>query len=680
MKKINDRDLAELSGYWAYQDLDKRYVIRVNNNKYRLIEDYSDNPNSKSFGGTDAKVFELVNSNNELTGQQAIIFQGTNNNKSIGSNNPFRGKVADDWIENIKLMNDKNKSTSLLEQNNAYIKSYEQKLKDADTLKSSDFIRKYKKNPSTYKNKTIKSDGGNSQGGASANHQGMINPNKNIVSTNPAMLPKSIWENFKSQNFENMINYHSKFDILSWLQDPFATPTLGKRVNLETGVPTMDGLVNSHLGYKRKLNPRYNTYKDLAVYKIKSVKDTMIKNGKKVKKTIEIDINMDDRIPINVWTGDSIARTGKGTPIKLNLENLSALSNLVTGETSNMLTDCVNYLNESYNISQVENANFGERKHKLKQDFKKIVEVDILEGMSRELTSLKKDAFSAIDNVKKNLVGIAFIFSSVAVLIFELNTIEEMLEDLDKKLQRGIESLHDSLDNVIKEMFKNLDHDFEDGVTEEMMKHLNVVNNNINFVKKQNDVYGEQITDIKNIMSHQDATVMDGNLSINYSGEHMISGQVQSSNYLTRKMTILKNHIDNAVNKISDYVQEAYNNYFEPVLNYILEVIHSVETAVRHIYEISSLIYKVTMKIKIKAMGINVDEIDKSLEVLKSKLKNLDEFLNNLKTASPILENHLDDIVRNMKPLIVNQIFEPSHNDDMFISRKALTPVFSSVL
>ncbi|HDG2665398.1 TPA: hypothetical protein PC264_002602, partial [Staphylococcus aureus] len=51
-----------------------------------------------------------------------------------------------------------------------------------------------------------------------------------------------------------------------------------------------------------------------------------------------------------------------------------------------------------------------------------------------------------------------------------------------------------------------------------------------------------------------------------------------------------------------------------------------------------------------------------------------------LKTASPILENHLDDIVRNMKPLIVNQIFEPSHYDDIFNSRKALTPVFSSVL
>lgn len=677
MNNINDRDLTELSGYWVYQDIKDGSKFRVNDKKFKQVEEITKVANKNN--SSDIKVYELLDENETPTGKQVLLFQGTDNQKNDVKSNPFRGKVADDWIENIKLMNDKNKSTSLLEQNNAYIKSYEQKLKDADTLKSSDFLRKYKQNPSTYKNKTIKSDGGNSQGGASANHQGLINPNKNIVSTNPAMLPKSIWENFKSQNFENMINYHSKFDILSWLQDPFATPTLGKRVNLETGVPTMDGLVNSHLGYKRKLNPRYNTYKDLAVYKIKSVKDTMIKNGKKVKKTIEIDINMDDRIPINVWTGDSIARTGKGTPIKLNLENLSALSNLVTGETSNMLTDCVNYLNESYNISQVENSNFGERKHKLKQDFKKIVEVDILEGMSRELTSFKQDVFSAIDDVK-NLVVIILIAPAAGVLILELNTIEEILEDLDKKLQRGIESLHDSLDNVIKEMFKNLDHDFEDGVTEEMMKHLNVVNNNINFVKKQNDVYGEQITDIKNIMSHQDATVMDGNLSINYSGEHMISGQVQSSNYLTRKMTILKNHIDNAVNKISDYVQETYNNYFEPVLNYILEVIHSVETAVRHIYEISSLIYKSGMKIKIKAMGINVDEIDKMLEVLKSKLKNLDEFLNNLKIASPILENHLDDIVRNMKPLIVNQIFEPSHYDDMFISRKALTPVFSSVL
>ncbi|MRW21626.1 hypothetical protein, partial [Staphylococcus aureus] len=67
-----------------------------------------------------------------------------------------------------------------------------------------------------------------------------------------------------------------------------------------------------------------------------------------------------------------------------------------------------------------------------------------------------------------------------------------------------------------------------------------------------------------------------------------------------------------------------------------------------------------------------IDEEDSSQVV--------DAMLRSTLQRSIILENHLDDIVRNMKPLIVNQIFEPSHYDDMFISRKALTPVFSSVL
>ncbi|MGT2610475.1 hypothetical protein ACVQ92_09640 [Staphylococcus aureus] len=109
--------------------------------------------------------------------------------------------------------------------------------------------------------------------------------------------------------------------------------------------------------------------------------------------------------------------------------------------------------------------------------------------MSRELTSFKQDVFSAIDDVKKNLVVIILIAPAAGVLILELNTIEKFLQDLDKKLQRGIESLHDSLDNVIKEMFKNLDHDFRWRDTKVTMKHLNVVNNNINFVKNKRRIW-----------------------------------------------------------------------------------------------------------------------------------------------------------------------------------------------
>ena len=79
---------------------------------------------------------------------------------------------------------------------------------------------------------------------------------------------------------------------------------------------------------------------------------------------------MDGRIPINVWTGDSIARSGRGTLIKLNLENLDALSKLITGETSGMLAECVIFLNESFNISENENKNFADRKKQLSEGFK----------------------------------------------------------------------------------------------------------------------------------------------------------------------------------------------------------------------------------------------------------------------------------------------------------------------
>ncbi|NGC89386.1 hypothetical protein G0Y33_11025, partial [Staphylococcus aureus] len=244
------------------------------------------------------------------------------------------------------------------------------------------FYRKYGEKVAKYKNKEVVSEDGNSQGGASAIHQGVEHPEKHIVSTNPAMLPEAIWRNLKQSNFENIINFHSTNDVLSWLQDPFAKEMPGKRINIRDGVPTLNGLIDSHLGFKREFNSKTNEYKDIPVHKIESVKDTEIKNGKEVKKVININLDMDGRIPINVWTGDSIARSGKGKNIKLDIEKLGDLYQLVTGETSTMLQECVTFLNESFNISQSENSYFGDRKHKLKQKFKNVIEIDVLENMS----------------------------------------------------------------------------------------------------------------------------------------------------------------------------------------------------------------------------------------------------------------------------------------------------------
>ncbi|HEH3085198.1 TPA: hypothetical protein SGT85_001508, partial [Staphylococcus aureus] len=648
--------------YWVYQDLKDNSTIKVNGNKYKVLSTISNNKNKNINGSADIKIFELLDSNNSPSGQQIISFEGTNNNESINPKNPLKGKVGDDWLENIKLMDNEKTTTPLLEQNNKFLELYKKKLDDANKLSNSNFYRKYGEKVAKYKNKEVVSEDGNSQGGASAIHQGVEHPEKHIVSTNPAMLPEAIWRNLKQSNFENIINFHSTNDVLSWLQDPFAKEMPGKRINIRDGVPTLNGLIDSHLGFKREFNSKTNEYKDIPVHKIESVKDTEIKNGKEVKKVININLDMDGRIPINVWTGDSIARSGKGKNIKLDIEKLGDLYQLVTGETSTMLQECVTFLNESFNISQSENSYFGDRKHKLKQKFKNVIEIDVLENMSRNITSKKNELFESIDSFMDKIGPIA-----ILVPALNLKPLKWGINKVDSQFQRGIERIHDSIDKILVKMFKNLDHDLQDGVTEEMMKHLKIVRENIILIKNQNDIYGNQIADIKSIMSYQDATIMDGNLNINYNGQHMVSGKVNLSKYLSRKMTILKNHIDNAVEELSDYIQKVYNENFKELVRNINNTTEIIKGIIDGLNLLITMLYEKRIIDGLKESSIDRKQFENSIEELKINLTKWTDFLHDLKAASPILENHLDDIVKNMKPLIVQMIFEPSHYDDMFI-------------
>ena len=667
MKNINDRDLAELSGFWVYQDLNKNKKFEVNNKNFIQVDGFDDSKNKNMNGASDVKTFELLNDKNKPTGQQVVVFQGTDNKESINPYNPLKGKVADDWLQNIKLMNNHLKSTELINQNDRYFNDYKQKLKDANNLSSNQFFRKYGDDAGKYKNKTIINTGGNSQGAIGAKYESVKNPNLKATTTDPATLPEASWRNTRSGNHNNIINFHSTYDILSWVQDPMFKNNPGKRVNLNDGIPTLEALANNHLGYNRIFNKLHNTYKDIPVRKIKSVKDTVTKDGKKVSKTINIKLDMDGRIPINVWTGESIARSGSGKLIKLDIEKLGNLEQLVTGETSRMLSECVTFLNESFNISQKENSNFGERKHKLKRDFIDKIRLETLENFCNKIKSERKHLESIIDKV---LLILSPLMGALPSL--DLKVLEVRISSLVKNLERGIEAIHDTADNVLSDLFKNLDHDFADGVSEEMMKHLEIVSKNITQVKNQNDIYGRQIGDIKSIMSQQDATIMDGNTNINYSGENMVSGTIQPSNYLTRKMTILRAHIDNAIKKLSENIQDIYNEYFKPIIDDIDFTISAIYSIKYGIDTILSALETAHIKTLVKLLPTPASVLTSYLEVLKHLL--LDKWvplLTDLQAASPILENHLGEIITNTKPMIVNMIFEPSHYDDMFILNKA---------
>ncbi|MBR8955926.1 hypothetical protein HBP07_06980, partial [Staphylococcus aureus] len=371
---------------------------------------------------------------------------------------------------------------------------------------------------------------------------------------------------------------------------------------------------------------------------------------------------MDGRIPINVWTGDSIARSGRGTLIKLNLENLDALSKLITGETSGMLAECVIFLNESFNISENENKNFADRKKQLSEGFKDKINLFQLEEMERTLISKINSLEEVADETIESISAVKHLLPD-----FALDALKERINELFKGIKSFIEKVYDSIDNEILEIFKNIDHDFRDGVSEEMMKHLKVVKQNIDQIKNQNDIYGRQIADIRSIMKQQDATILDGNFQINCSGENMVQGLVIPSNYLGRKMKILKDHIDDGIKKIVDYVQGIYDEYASKivdVIKYLINTIPKIRKNLRHAIEMLNVKKKEFLSL---IPNVTCNYIKTKLEELDNTLGKWEPFLNDLKAVSPILDNHLDDIVKNMKPLIVQMIFEPSHYDDMFI-------------
>ncbi|HHM3148032.1 TPA: hypothetical protein ACROA1_000318 [Staphylococcus aureus] len=675
MNKINDRDLTELSSYWVYQDINKDNDFTVNGKRFKQVDEYNDNGNKNKKGASDLKIYELLDEKGKPTGEQTMIYQGTSN-EAINPNNPLKSlDIGDDWLQNAKLMDNSNKSTDYLKQSDEFADLYRDKLNDANKLSKYNFTQKYGVSPNNYKNKTIVADGGNSEGGAGAKYQGAKHPNEKVVATDPAMVPYAAWQKFARPRFDNMISFNSTNDLLTWLQDPFIKDMPGKRVNISDGVPRLDALIDSHVGYKRKLNRKDNTYDTVPLIKIKSVKDTEIKNGKKVKKTINITLDMDGRIPINVWTGDSIARSGRGTLIKLNLENLDALSKLITGETSGMLAECVIFLNESFNISENENKNFADRKQQLSEGFKDKINLFQLEEMERTLISKINSLEEVADETIESISAVKHLLPD-----FALDALKERINELFKGIKSFIEKVYDSIDNEILEIFKNIDHDFRDGVSEEMMKHLKVVKQNIERIKNQNDIYGRQIAEIRSIMKQQDATILDGNFQINCSGENMVQGLVIPSNYLGRKMKILKDHIDDGIKKIADYVQSIYDEYASKivdVIKYLINTIPKIRKNLRHAIKMLNVKKKEFLSL---IPNVTCNYIKTKLEELDNTLGKWEPFLNDLKAVSPILDNHLDDIVKNMKPLIVQMLFEPSHYDDMFISRKALTPVFSSVL
>lgn len=656
---INERDKVELSSFWAYQKLKNDMEISVNGKRFKVIDNYSNNETKNIHGSLDAVTFELKGTN-----QQFIAFQGTDNTEKINPNNPLRKWVADDWLENAKLMNANNKTTPLLRQTDNYLEDYNRRLYDAKKLTDQQFTSKYKNSRKNYLNKKLTGLGGNSQGGASSEFQGMQHPGIPVISTNAAMLPLSSYDMKGQPFYKNIIRYHDKFDILSWVQDPFAMQVNSPRIEIMNGIPTMKGLIASHLGYNRDYNNDTGKYKNIPVHTIVSVKDVEMKNGKYVPKEINLMVEMDDRIPINVWTGKAVAPGESSGLIKLDIDNISRLAEMIRKENAQMLADCVTYLNESYNISEKENRSFDTRKYKLKDKFKTSIQLKKIEEWATEFKTRSKQTNNTIAEL---LVLMVPLLPTLSVAPLTGIAFNESVCILELAIAKGIESIYSTLDGKIDKIFKNITHDMNDGVPEEIMKHLEIVKKNIGLVNQQNTTYGQQIFDLQEIMKQKDATVMTGDLSISSSSAHKVEGTIEDSQYLEYKMAVLKKHIDAGLKDLSDYIQELYDDYFASILTSINILTSATYTEIKTVRTILEALNDPKIKKALLLISTPLALIINKLEAFLQDAERLLEVLRDISNVSPILSNNLDDITLKTKPLLIQMIFEPSHYDDMFV-------------
>ncbi|MCY1569705.1 SA1320 family protein [Staphylococcus pettenkoferi] len=666
---VNDRDKAEIASFWVYQDINPKKSFEVNGKRFKQIDYETDDINNNQNGGVDMKVFELLDKNDHPTGKQVVAFQGTDNSEKENPDNP--SFIADDWVEDIKLGNDKNTSTEMLNESTKFYDNYLTKLNDAKIMSNYSFNQKYNAKRENFLNKSIEGVTGNSQGGASAKRIGQEYPNVDVVTTDPARLPLSSWNKDGKPFYKNIIDYTSIFDILTNIQRGIGNNMPNKEVSVVNGSPGLTHIVESHTGYHRKFNKKDNTYEDIPI-KIKSVKDTEIKHGKKVPKTIEVKVEMDDHIPINVWTGESIAKSGKSGLIQLDLDNLSKLSNMVTNETSLALKDCCDFLHESYNIAEKENKKFGNRKERLSKNIKKAIELSLMESIHTELETVSPQLITLLEETEDLLASINHYLegSSPLAKLIGHTPIKEHLISNNNLLREGIEKIHVDLGDLIKQIFENIVYDLMDGVAEELMKHLKIVDSNIKCIRKQNDTFGEQIKDIKQIMERQDATILNGTVNIQISHNHMVKGKMKESQYLKNKMNIVNDHINNGVKKLGDYIESLYEAIFDKNSKVYKSILGAGSQLLKSINEIQITLLSQHFKslAKINSIPIlTISSLNNSLSSLIREIRNIIKLIHDLQSLAPLISGKIDNIIIQLKPYIVELFFSTTHYNDMFL-------------
>lgn len=481
--------------------------------------------------------------------------------------------------------------------------------------------------------------------GAHAQYIGIIDPNVQVVTTNTAPLPTSLSQQAR-KNIKNIRNYHSHSDVLTKVNQAgnMYDTIVGSNIYLANGVPTFPALTPSHTGYN------FVEKEKLDKFDQKNLENKEIftsRNG------LKLYADMDEHIPIFVWSGDAI---GAGAPkIKLDKAHLAELESYVHTRLSDYVSQIESKMKDVQQSVKKDHDRFEEYVDETKQYFKEVTHYKMIEGIVHSLSTFLKMAFNfKADDVITNLtelrnkdkfwdlVGGDVIISSL------INLIEDAKTKFSKLISHGetlIFTLNDAVGTKIIKLFASPKFGFSDGVREEIMEHLNIVIPNIQKVNEQVEQFGDGINDIQTQMAHVDHNVMVNQVAINHQATQQTAPTIETSDYMEEGLGIIERVLINSISLYTSAILMAIEVAAVKIMNSCTKIWIAANSISGFLEKINFMAHKVPFA---HTVAEKLSGLIGTLNTIKDETENLYQItsraltIHNLKSKmKPFLENML---------------------------------------
>ncbi|MGE6257287.1 SA1320 family protein [Heyndrickxia sporothermodurans] len=642
----NDKDLVELAGYNAYIVYYEDQMIKVNGNKYKVM-------NTKYKDPTGLDAFTVKNTD---TNEYTIVYVGTN----IDAEN---GKM--DLLTDIQLLS---KLTP------AQITAARKYFNDMNDKYSKDGMK-------------ITSICGNSLGGGLVNAVAIEHPDVKAVTLNPALLPEGMLDS--SKEYPNITNYFSQYDVLTKTETALGLDKRipGKHYEINNGIPDFSKLGTNHTGYLR--NPDESQYYTIGV------------EGEPGFGRIYIDA--DEHIVTSIWTGEPLY-SGDSIKIDINEENLNLLANGLKDSVLDRLSLVQEYLGHSREIVDDEGRKMSERisqvQSTFEEEFENAAENHLFKGITKTMNLMKfelEQVISLLDFAEMKSKSLNLILNSPPMELAEhiLNidlSVESIFEEarqLLRKLQRQFDQLTHLANyfmiDFIPDLFKGGTNKFLDAVVGELQAHYEIIYNNKDKVYKHISEFQKQVQDTAITFQERDESLAN---AIANQTPIQDTGSVQKTNeylleespYLKEKMRIKEIQLDFAFGL---FTAETHKLVF-PLLNGLRFLLSTIENTL----ELLSITIKGVTNVMLNGtipgllISIFTNYDDKIRAAVNTTLGPIDEIAKTIegvrKGINKLIINY-PILLKNFKPYLYSALFSNSKYYNVHLYNSATLAILNEM-